>query len=331
MTEAGRPPLLTSCSKCPATAVEQVRYSGQHLCAAHFCAFVEARVKRDIRKQGPYPPGSRIAVALSGGKDSCVTLQLLKEAFRENPRISIEAILVDEGIVGYRDGTIPLAQELCDRLGVPLHIAAYKDAVGLTMDELVARKPGSMPCTYCGVLRRRALNATAKRIGATHLATGHNLDDTAQTILMNQLRGDVERLARLGPHKRVQPGLVPRLMPLRSIPEREVALYAHLTGLPVHHGDCPHSSDATRGKYRDLLLRLEEDEPGTRHALIAGYDRMAAALADSFEPAQLGACGSCGEPTARGRCKACLLLDEVLALPAQDPGPEGAGVDAGIK
>ena len=308
------------CSKCPSPAVDFIKYMGQHLCALHFQEFVEYRVKRDVRKQGPYPAGSRIAVALSGGKDSCVTLQLLHGIFRTNPKVAVEAILVDEGIHGYRDQTIPLARELCERLGVPLHIASYKDAVGLTLDELVARKPMALPCTYCGVLRRRALNTTAKRIGATHLATGHNLDDTAQTILMNQLRGDVERLARLGPHKRVQPGLVPRLLPLRSIPEREVALYAYLAGLPVHHGDCPHSSDATRGKYRDLHLKLEADEPGTRHALVAGYDRMAAALASAFKPAELGQCGTCGEPTQHGRCKACLLLDEVLAAPAPAQG-----------
>lgn len=292
--------------------MEHVRYSGQHLCSTHFQEFVEYRVKRDLRKQGPFKD-AKIAVALSGGKDSCVTLKLLKETFRDNPRVTIEAILVDEGIEGYRDQTIPLARDVCERFGVPLHISSYKDAVGLTMDELVKRNPLSLPCTYCGVLRRRALNTTAKRIGATHLATGHNLDDTAQTILMNQVRGDVERLARLGPHKRVQPGLVPRILPLRSIPEREVALYAFLTGLPVHHGDCPHSSEATRGKYRELLLKLEADEPGTRHALVAGYDRMAEVLAGAFKSAELAACATCGEPTQHGRCKACLLIDEIVA------------------
>ena len=295
---------------CGEPAVHHARYSGERLCAAHFQRSVEKRVKRELRKQGPFPPGTRIAVALSGGKDSVVTLRLLHETFH-GTRVQVVAASIDEGIAGYRPPALDVARRHCEELGVEHLVLSYEETAGVTMDR-VAQHPlrQHLPCAYCGVLRRRNLNEAAKRAGATHLATGHNLDDYAQSILMNHLRGDVERLARMGPHRpgKVQPGLVPRLLPLRMIPEKEVALYAILRGFAYHDGECPYSVEATRGRYRDLLLDLEEKEPGTRHALVAGYDRLAPLLKSE---ATLGACATCGEPTSGARCRACELLGEV--------------------
>ena len=71
-----------------------------------------------------------------------------------------------------------------------------------------------------------------KEVGAKYLATGHNLDDMAQSVMMNFVRGDVERLARLGPHNIVQPGMIPRINPLRTLPEKESLLYAMLSAYP---------------------------------------------------------------------------------------------------
>src|SRR3989475_2579400 len=85
-----------------------------------------------------------------------------------------------------------------------------------------------------------------------YVATGLNLDDTAQSILMNVARGDVEKLARMGPHETRQPGLVPRIQPLRMIPEKEVYLYALLRGIEFHDATCPYAERAQRGRFRDI-------------------------------------------------------------------------------
>src|SRR5438046_10355715 len=98
------------------------------------------------------------------------------------------------------------------------------------MDEVLARDPGSIPCSYCGPFRRQALNRAAREVGADYVATGLNLDDTAQSILMNAARGDIEGLARAGPHEGRQPGLVPRTQRLRAILDRGVCLSAILRG-----------------------------------------------------------------------------------------------------
>lgn len=309
MTEPRRWTRVPTCS-CGKASVYLARYSGEHLCDEHFRGSVERRVRRELRQQGPFKRG-HITVAVSGGKDSVVTLRLLHETFRDNPAVTLSAVTIDEGIASYRPPSIAIAAEHCKEIGVEHHVLSYEETAGVTMDKVVVHPGRTMlPCAYCGVMRRRNLNEAAKRAGATHLATGHNLDDTAQTILMNHLKGDTDRLAKMGPHRpeHVQPGLIPRILPLRAIPEREVALYAILRGWSYHDGECPYAAEATRGRYRDLLLQLEEESPGTRHALVAGYDRLAPMLHAS---APLRACATCGEPSSGERCRACALIETV--------------------
>ena len=73
---------------------------------------------------------------------------------------------------------------------------------------------GLMPCSYCGVFRRQGLNALAERVGADVMALGHNLDDMAQSILMNLQKGEIERSVRLAPHTHSKiDGLIPRIVP----------------------------------------------------------------------------------------------------------------------
>src|SRR5438067_4719650 len=200
MTRAAPSPVVQADCSCGSPAVHFARYSGEHLCERHFRESVERRVRRELRKQGPLKEG-RIAVALSGGKDSVVTLRLMHETFRANPKVEVIAVSIDEGIASYRPPALEVAAAHCKELGVEHVVLSYQETAGVTMDRVVVHPARTMaPCAYCGVLRRRNLNEAAQRVGATHLATGHNLDDVAQSILMNHLRGDVERLARMGPH-----------------------------------------------------------------------------------------------------------------------------------
>lgn len=308
MTMLARPVADAARCACGKPAVIFVPYSGQRLCAEEFCEFVERRVKREVRRQGPYASGSVVAVGLSGGKDSVVALRLLHGIFAPRRDVRLVAVTADEGIAGYRPPSIEIARRHAEALGVEHVLVAYRELAGSTMDELVPAHPERTPCAMCGPLRRRALNEAARRAGATHLATGHNLDDVAQTVLMNVLRGDVDRLARMAPHEDPIPGLVPRIQPLRTVPEREVALYAILKGWEFHDGECPYAGPAHRGRIRDLLLDLEEGEPGTRHSLLAAQERVAAlARAADGGPATLSGCAVCGSPASGAVCGACAV------------------------
>lgn len=299
------------CDRCRKDAVTFIRYSGAHLCREHFAEFVEKRVKKEMRKQGELRNDNIISLAVSGGKDSIVMMHMLHKILVERKDLELHAITVDEGIESYRPESLEYAKKNCKTLEIPHHILDFKDMVGITMDEINEFPIQTTPCSYCGVFRRKCLNIKAKEIGATKLATGLNLDDTAQSILMNLARGDVAKLARLGPHERVQEGLIPRIQPLRLIPEKESYLYALLNKIEFHDGECPYSERALRGKYRDIINSLESDTPGTRHALLKSYDAISDALAKSFPRAQLNKCSECGEPTLNTICKACSMVRDL--------------------
>jgi uncharacterized protein (TIGR00269 family) len=301
---------VVSCSKCGLRAVTFIRYNGTHLCHQHFVEYVERRVKREIRKQLSMEGGMKLAVGLSGGKDSSVALVLLQKILEDRRDVEIHAISVDEGIEGYRPPSLEKAAELAGELGVQHHIIDFQDEFGTSMDLIAPLSGSRTPCSFCGVLRRKCLNKKAVEIGANVIATGLNLDDTVQSIMMNFTRGDVERLARLGPHLKIQPGLIPRIQPLRSIPEKESYLYAILEGIGFSDDACPYSNPALRNDYRGIVDSLENRSPGSRFSILASYDAIAPLLRENYPPANLNTC-ECGQPSLGTKCKACELLDEL--------------------
>lgn len=305
---------MKKCDKCGKNAVTFIRYSGMHLCKRHFTEFFERRVKKELRRQCKLEKDEVLAMAVSGGKDSIVMMHMLYKILEKKRDLNMHAITVDEGISGYRPESIEFAKNNCKSLGIELHLIGFRDLIGITMDEIARQPIETTPCSYCGVFRRKCLNTKAKEIKATKLVTGLNLDDTAQSVLMNLVRGDVAKLARLGPHKGIQKGLVPRIQPLRLIPEKESYLYAIINDIEFYDGECPYSERALRGKYRNIINDLEKDTPGTRHALLQSYDSISNILLGSFPPARLTECKKCKEPTLNRICKSCSMLSELKAM-----------------
>jgi len=294
------------CSACSAPAVVDQPYRGGHACADHLRASVEDRVRREMHRQLPRFHGGTIAVALSGGKDSATALALTRDYFAGRPDVALLAVSVDEGIPGYRPATLVAAAELCRSLGVEQTVVRAEERLGTTTDATARELHGMPPCSYCGVWRRRLLNDAARAAGAQALVLGFNLDDLAQTVLMNVAHGDLGRLARMAPHRATQPGLVPRLAPLAQVPEREVYLYARLRGLPFDHGECPHAARAARNRFREVVWQLEEAQPGTRQALLRTHEQLAERWGAS-SPAPYR-CRSCGDPASAPLCRACRFL-----------------------
>ncbi len=303
--------MTKTCSNCKKPALTYIRYNGTHLCKNHFIKYFEKRVKKDIKKQGKTKKNSKIAVAVSGGKDSIVALHIMHTILNRRPDVELFAITVDEGIKGYRDKSIKYAADNCEKLGIKHYIISFEEVFGKTMDDIAKIKDEIGECSYCGVFRRVCLNQKAKQLEVNKLVTGHNLDDMAQSILMNFVNADMKKLARLGPHKKVQPGLVPRMLPLRNIPEKENALYAILKNLSFHDAECPYAQRAMRGSFRDIVDDLEYKTPGTRHSILNSYDAIKDLLLQKYPPADLNKCKSCGEPTSQEICKACILKQKI--------------------
>jgi len=309
------------CSKCSERAVVSQRYSGLHLCQNHFIEDFERRVAETIQKNGMVQDGERIAVAVSGGKDSTALLMSLDRVLAGRD-VELVAVTVDEGIAGYRDDTILAARAIADRLGVKQEIVSFRDLFGYDLDEMVQGKDSALraaasarnaaPCTYCGVFRKNALNRTAKLIGADKVATGHNLDDEVQSIMMNYLKGDIERLMRFRP-RRAQAGLVPRIKPLREIPEKETALYCMVNGVFTQSRECPYADLSLRSDVRDMMNSLESQFPGTKRSTLQGFEKIAEIAKKKGRWAQidLGVCRKCGEPCVKDLCKACELQERL--------------------
>lgn len=300
------------CDLCGRDAVTFIRYNGTHLCGEHFMRYVDRRVKKEIRKQISVRAGEKIAVAVSGGKDSMVALKMVSSVFGPRNGVEVHAITIDEGIDGYRPPSVDIVRRFCADNDVHFHLRSFSE-LGVSMDEVAPVSGDSSPCTYCGVFRRRLMNDEARRIGASWLATGHNLDDMAQSVMMNFVRGDIERLARMGPHERVQPGLVPRFMPLRTIPEKESLLYAIVSGTEFWDGVCPYWQAALRNQYRDIVDSLEDRSPGARFSILSSMDTLRPMLHREYAQSALHPCPRCGEPTVGSSCKSCQLLDSAVS------------------
>ncbi len=222
---------------------------------------------------------------------------------------------------GYRSATLRAAERLTERLGVAHRIVRADEELGTTTDRAAAQLPTTIPCSFCGVWRRQLLNRAARDAGADALILGFNLDDLAQTVLMNLVRGDLDRLVRMAPHRVPQPGLVRRIAPLALVPEREVYLYARLKGLPFDHGECPHAARASRNLFREVVWQLEEALPGTRQSLLRTHDRLVERWLRDDGSSTPARCRSCGEPSASELCRACEYLQVVhgVPVPAETP------------
>ncbi|AEN06530.1 TIGR00269 family protein [Halolamina sp.] len=319
------------CDRCGADAVMHAAYSGAHLCENHFTRSVEKRVRRRVREDNllasdatPESPETWV-IGLSGGKDSVVLTEILSDTFGKDPRVELVALSIHEGIEGYRDESLAASEELTEALDIQHTVVGYEEEFGVRMDDVVEDDPENMaPCAYCGVFRRDLLESYAEELGADKLLTGHNLDDEAQTALMNVLEGDIKQVAKhfdasIGgfDDREETEAFVPRAKPLRDVPEKEVALYAHLKDLPAHITECPHASEAYRGEIQELLLKLEENHPGTRHSIMSGYEELAALAADAYggEDGQaLRECTECGSTTSADVCRKCRLLASMEAV-----------------
>jgi len=299
-----------ACSLCGEPAVIHQRHAGQYLCSTHLLADLKQRVSATICSQEQIVPGDVVAVALSGGKDSTALLLLLHNLLGTRDDIRLVAVSVDEGISGYRGETIRSAENLVRRLGVDHITVSFLDLFGDSLDTVLkGREPQA--CSICGILRRKALIVGAERVGATKLATGHNLDDEAQSVLMNVLRGDLMRLIR---NSGADSGgrFIPRIKPLTYIQEKEIATFLMVQGIWEDLPECPYAIHALRREVRSMLSGIEYRHPGTMLRLMENKKTVEAAFLGKSVGEPVGKCRECGDPCSGDLCQLCQLRHSPL-------------------
>src|SRR3989344_8369623 len=301
------------CKICKEKPVMQLPNSNIKLCKSCFVKYFERKALRTIRKYKLISRKDHVVTAVSGGKDSLSLLHFLNKLASKKIDFKLSALLIDEGIKDYRDGTIEAAKKFCKKNNIKLNIASYKEVTRKTLDGIKKQFPDTIACSMCGVLRRYILNKKSRELKADKLATGHNLDDEAQSIIMNQFRHNIALSARLGPITGVKkdPRFIPRIKPFYFLTEKEVATYAFLNNLMDKFKECTYCTESNRFVVRDMLNNLEHKYPGTKHSIVASFLEILPLLKEKYKNQKIDSCKICGEPTSSEICNACKLLQKI--------------------
>ncbi|KAK6503918.1 nucleotidyltransferase [Arthrobotrys conoides] len=289
------------CAICQTNRAQVIRpKNGQKICKNCFLEVFELEVHTTIVENNIFPNrGERVAIGASGGKDSTVLAATLK-ALNERYDYGVEFVLlsIDEGIHGYRDDSLETVKRNAGQYGMDLCIVGYDALYGWTMDKVVEKVGRKGNCTYCGVFRRQALDRGAKRLNISHILTGHNADDIAETVLMNLLRGDLPRLGRCAEIMTASlTSPMRRSKPLKYAYEKEIVLYAHYRELDYFSTECVYSPEAFRGNARSLLKELEKIRPSSVLDIVRSGEQL---VHDMISPGKLD-CGGPNDQCEEGR------------------------------
>lgn len=221
-------------------------------------------VRRCVEDYHMIDEGDTVAVGVSGGKDSVLTLAALAKLRDFYPKqFELAALTIDSGVPG-TDFT-PIA-DLCRELGVPYRI------IGVPIYEIVfVHRQEKNPCSLCAKLRRGALSTELNRQGLGKIALGHHYDDAVETMLMSLfLEG---RISCFQPVTYLDRSGVTQIRPLLYVQEREVRGAVRRLGLPVVKNPCPANGSTKREEMKELLLRLDKTYPQLKKKIFGAIQR----------------------------------------------------------
>lgn len=317
---------MANCSICGRPAIYVNPVNNKAYCRNHFIEYFEKKVKKTIRKYRMLDKNEHIIVAVSGGKDSIALLHVLHKLSRKMPGWRVTAVLVDEGIKGYREKTVENLVKYAAKNKVDYYIVSFKEYIGASLDEIVekgrARGLPYLPCSYCGVFRRYVLNKAARRLGGTVIATAHNLDDVIQTFLMNIVSNSVDKIYKLTPViSDEEGGFIKRVKPFYTVLEKESALYALLNGLiEPEYVQCPYAEYNIRFTIRKIINELEDKHPGVKYGLLNSLISITQEKQTRDAVNKKQVCKICGEPSSHPVCRACLYRYELGLMTSEEAG-----------
>ena len=221
-------------------------------------------VRRCVEDYHMIDEGDTVAVGVSGGKDSVLTLAALAKLRDFYPKqFELTALTIDSGVPG-TDFT-PIA-DLCRDMGVPYRI------IDVPIYEIVfVHRQEKNPCSLCAKLRRGALSTELNRQGLGKIALGHHYDDAVETMLMSLfLEG---RISCFQPVTYLDRSRVTQIRPLLYVQEREVRGAVRRLGLPVVKNPCPANGSTKREEMKALLLRLDKTYPQLKKKIFGAIQR----------------------------------------------------------
>ena len=302
----GARPIRMKCRRCKAPAIVELRRHNAAFCRGCFLRHVREQVKRAIEAYDMLGPADRVLVAVSGGKDSLALWDVLLDlGYRA------DGLYLGLGIGEYSSRSAEVVRSFArDRDAGLVEVDLARD---YGFDIPTAGRRGSRStCAVCGLSKRYVFNRAAREGGYDAVATGHNLDDEAATLLGNTLRWQTDYIARQFPLLEAEEGLVRKVKPLYRLSELETAAYAFLRGIDYVVEECPLVAGNTQLRYKEAMNRLESTSPGTKAQFFLGYLERAAPLFAEQDAAELVPCERCGQPTTGRFCAFCRAQAQIL-------------------
>ena len=202
--------------------------------------------------------GDKIAVGISGGKDSLVLLYALAGLRRFYPqKFTLEAITVDLGFPGFDLSEI---KALCEKLEVSYTVV--KTDIG---EVIFQSREETNPCSLCAKMRKGAFNEEAKRLGCNKSAYAHHKDDVIETMLMSLIYEG--RYYTFAPVTYLDRMDITLIRPLIYVNEADIIGFKNLYELPIQKNPCPADGYTKREYAKDLIKQINEDSPGVAERL----------------------------------------------------------------
>jgi tRNA-5-methyluridine54 2-sulfurtransferase len=307
-----------NCNLCNKKSIIELQHGS--LCEMHFLRYFEEKVFKTIKKYRLIDRNDKICVATSGGKDSTAALYLTKRYFEKYklPLKNLFALAIDEGIKRHRNESLKNLKKFCKDQKIELKVVNVKDEFKTTIDRSVEkiRKQGKKPCTVCGIWRRYLLNKASRENGANRLITGHNLDDEAQAILMNQFKANVSLAASLGPISGLKDHelFVRRIKPLYFCTNKEVEVYTTIKQFELDYCGCLYSQEGYRSQIKKMLNDFEKKYPGTKQGIVKSFLDLLPLIKERAQKTvgEIKICEECGEPANQNVCNACKLKGQLV-------------------
>lgn len=215
-------------------------------------------VRQAVEKYHMIEEGDRIAVGVSGGKDSMTLLCALKELSRFYPkRFTVCAVSVD---LGFANTDFSGIRAFCDRLGVELSVIHTR--IGqIVMDE---RKEQN-PCSLCAKMRKGALVEEVKNLHCNKIAYAHHKDDFVETMLLSLIFQG--QFYAFPPVTWFEDSNLTVLRPMMLVEEAQVRGFCKRYGIPVMKSPCPADGTTKRAYAKELLAQIQRDHPGAKERL----------------------------------------------------------------
>jgi tRNA-5-methyluridine54 2-sulfurtransferase len=305
------------CRKCGQKAVINLYEHRLALCKADFLKWIQDYTEKTIKKYSLCNKNERMIIAVSGGKDSLALWDILWHLEYTTEGLHIN--LGIDGGVNYSETSQRCAQNFAKERGLALHIINLPKKYGKNIPQFsgMSSHGQQKPCSVCGLVKRHIFNQFALDGNYDVLATAHNLDDEAATLMMNSLNWNQELLLRQSPSLPAEVGFVRKIKPFCRIYEREAAAYALLRGIEYVYDECPYSQGNPQLQVKQTLNHMEISQPGLKmqyyfnflNARQAGFfTRVTPNI--SSESGHL--CNQCGQPTSNENkiCSFCRLISK---------------------